>query len=487
MPVTAEQMRQIEEEAFSKGVRAEDLMENAGAGIAAVVAQFFPVPADCVAVCGKGNNAGDVLVAARLLAGAGWAPAVDCPFDLSVLSPLAAKKLRELQPFLSRERARFGPRPTILLDGLLGIGAQGNPRDPLVGKIREMARARERGAWVLAADIPSGLDSDTGEPATDCVRADCTAAIAAVKRGLLADCATDHVGRLAVVSLSALPTPAADEEIASSAALREWLPPRRFDTHKGCYGRIAIIAGSARFPGAARMCSAAAVHAGGGLVTLFTDRDALPLLGPALAPEVMLEVFEGAESLGGRRWDAIAVGPGLESGHREAVLELIRGAEAPMVVDAGALDMLAGDLSALDALRGPRLLTPHPGEMERLFPVNGRTRTKWASDFVEAHPVTLLLKGARTLVAQKDRPVSYNPTGHPGMGSGGMGDVLTGVAAALLGQGLSSRQAGVVGAWACGRAAEVRIRDGDSAESLSASQVIETLGAAFNDLRMGGY
>jgi NAD(P)H-hydrate epimerase len=158
------------------------------------------------------------------------------------------------------------------------------------------------------------------------------------------------------------------------------------------------------------------------------------------------------------------------------------------VADADALNAIAPDPSILESCAGPRLLTPHPLEMERLFPRQGRTRREWLGAFTAAYPACLLLKGARTLIGCGSQPPAYNTTGHPGMASGGMGDVLTGVAAALAAQGKSLPDSAKLSAWVCGRAAELALRDGGcSQESLSAGDVLEFLGAAFGDLRAGVY
>jgi NAD(P)H-hydrate epimerase len=153
------------------------------------------------------------------------------------------------------------------------------------------------------------------------------------------------------------------------------------------------------------------------------------------------------------------------------------------VVDADALNVVAKDVSVLGRCAGLRLLTPHPGEMERLFPRCGRSRLAWMQEFVGRYPVTLLLKGARTVIGEAGSLAAYNATGHPGMASGGMGDVLTGVAAALIAQGKSPREAAMLGAWVCGRAAEISIVHGASQESLRASDISSSLGAAFQSLR----
>jgi NAD(P)H-hydrate epimerase len=158
------------------------------------------------------------------------------------------------------------------------------------------------------------------------------------------------------------------------------------------------------------------------------------------------------------------------------------------VVDADALNAVATALPLLDSCFGPRLLTPHPLEMERLSPRQSRTRREWLADFTAEYPVCLLLKGARTLIGENGSPPAYNTTGHPGMATGGMGDVLTGVAAALLAQGKTTAVAAKLAAWVCGRSAELALRDGGaSQESLRAWNVVEFLGGAFRDLRDGVY
>ena len=156
------------------------------------------------------------------------------------------------------------------------------------------------------------------------------------------------------------------------------------------------------------------------------------------------------------------------------------------MTDADALNAISTDPAALKNNLGPRLLTPHPLEMERLFPQQSRTRRQWVDDFVAEYPVTLLLKGARTLIGESGSPPAYNSTGHPGMASGGMGDVLTGVTAALLAQGKTPLPSAKLAAWICGHAAELALRDNSaSQESLTASDIITHLGPAFTDLRAG--
>jgi len=311
------------------------------------------------------------------------------------------------------------------------------------------------------------------------------------KTGLLSDQAVNFVGRLAVASLEGLaaPDPAEDgARVIVPSLLRAHLPPRDFDTHKGMAGRVAVVAGSAGFSGAARLCSAAAVAGGAGLVTLFVKKEVYPLLASAVIPEVMVRQVEFYDEVLQDRWDAIAVGPGLSARCSGEILSIVRGARPPCVVDADALNAVSESPGILSGCAGPRLLTPHPGEMERLSPRQGRSRLQWMREFVHQYPVTLLLKGARTIIGQTNRPAAYNTTGNPGMASGGMGDVLTGIAAALLAQGLDPYGAAMIGAWVCGRAAEIAAASGgESQESLRASHVIQNAGRAFQGLRGGDY
>ncbi|MFZ0709906.1 MAG: NAD(P)H-hydrate dehydratase [Terrimicrobiaceae bacterium] len=489
MLVTCEEMRNAEEAAFARGVRAEDLMEEAGRGIAGIVRQFHGSPGHCIVFCGKGHNAGDGLVAARHLAAWGWSIEVRFTYPESALASLTAKKLTELPAVRCSGAAG---KSKVVLDGLLGIGARGEPRGEIAESIRSLNRVRsEEGAWVLAIDIPSGLDGDTGLPASTCVKADLTATIACAKAGLVADTATNFVGRLAVVELKELEqSDLGSWRVATAHALRTWLPSRPFELHKGDCGRVGIIAGSPGFTGAARLCSAAAVRAGAGLVTVIAKPDTAMSLASSCIPEVMVKTVESYREVHDLRFDSLAIGPGLGLQHTKELLSVIREATQPMVVDADALNALSQDVSLLGSCAGPRLLTPHPGEMQRLFPQEGRTRRQWLEDFLAKFPVTLLLKGARTIIGSAEGGRFFNTTGNPGMASGGMGDVLTGVCAALTPQLIEGSlfQSAVLGAWLCGRAAEVAVFGPlGSPESLCASSVVSHLGAAFEGLRAGEY
>jgi hydroxyethylthiazole kinase-like uncharacterized protein yjeF len=262
------------------------------------------------------------------------------------------------------------------------------------------------------------------------------------------------------------------------------LPRRRFSAYKNQFGRIGVLAGSKGFIGAALMTTEGALRAGAGLVEVFVPEEIYEIVAAAAPIEAMVKPLESYRDLLKEKIDVWALGPGLGKSRPAEILELIEKTKQPMVVDADGLNILADKISTLKRCKGKRLLTPHPGEMKRLFTNKKETRTKTATKFCSRFPVTLLLKGSRTIVGERHRALSYNTTGNPGMASGGMGDVLTGVCAGLAGHGLSFYDAARLGAWVCGRAAEIAIfRHGASEESLLARDVLDHLGEAFNDLR----
>ena len=476
-------MRAAEEVAFARGISAEVLMEEAGIGIAQAIVKFFPRGGECVIFAGKGHNAGDAFVAGRELAQAGWQIETRLIFPEKELSALTRKKFSELQDHVGSGK---GVRtPTIILDGLLGLGAHPPLREPIRSACREINSLARSGVRVIAIDLPTGLDGATGETDQDCVVSDLTITVGCAKSGLVVDDALDFAGRLEVVPIAALqPDKPVTAELAIPESLCELLPRRSYSSYKNQFGRIGIVAGSRGFTGAALMCSLGALRAGAGLVEVFVPEEIYPIVATAAPPEAMVKPVKSYRGLLKESVDVWAIGPGLGRSRAPEVLRLIREAKQPMVIDADALNILSEKISALKKVKGPRLLTPHPGEMKRLFPNEKRSRADWATRFCERYRVTLLLKGSRTLVAEAGQPISYNATGNPGMATGGMGDVLTGVCSGLLGTRLKPRDAARVGAWVCGRAAELAIFNGNaSEESLLPRDLLEHLGAALKELR----
>jgi len=500
MVVTCRQMSDAEEAAFSRGVTAEKLMELAGAGIAAVIRQFYPEGGHLVLYLGKGNNGGDALAAARHLIDAGWEVHARLTSDVSSFKELPMQHWSAMQ---GRVRVAGSAADIaslrgqiVLVDGLVGIGASGALRGRLAEAAEEINLLKyQRHAAVVALDLPSGLNSISGEPGTPCVEADLTITIAHPKSVLLQDVATRCVGRLAVVPLPDLDEAQGDgsQTLLTPASLLATLARRPFDFHKGQAGRVGIVAGSRGYLGAAVLASSGALRAGAGLVTLYVREEDYPLMVGHTPPEVMVKPVSDYRSVLEDGFDSLAIGSGLGSGHRDEVLAVIQQATCPTVLDADALNLLSrtGLQPLLDAA-GPRLLTPHPGEMKRLADHHPEwlhmTRSQVAVDFVGRYPLcTLLLKGSRTVIAAAGQPLAYNSTGHPGMATGGMGDVLSGVSAALAALGLPLYQAACLGAWLCGRASERAILQQESPQSLAAGDVPKHLGGAYRDLESLAY
>jgi ADP-dependent NAD(P)H-hydrate dehydratase / NAD(P)H-hydrate epimerase len=494
--VSAAVMRAAEEAAFASGVEVEALMDRAGAGIAASVQQFFPRPGHAIVFAGKGHNGGDALVAAACLKTAGWEIDLRMVFPEADCAALTRKKLEALRQTqcgrglcAPTEVSVGAQRPLphlIVLDGLLGLGAKHLLREPVRTAAQEINRLRqEQKAFVFAVDLPTGLDGDTGETDPDCVVADCTVTIANAKHGLAADGAINFVGRIEIVPLQELviaPSPANDL-MACASSLSPVLRRRKFNAYKNEFGRVGVVAGSQGFVGAAVLTTQGALRAGAGLVELFVPKEIYAIVAAAAPVEAMVKPVRSYRDLLEEHIDVWALGPGLGKTEAKDLLKVIERAKGPMVVDADGLNILADDAEVPKRCAGPRLLTPHPGEMKRLFDPGKMSRAGTARNFSDAFPVTLLYKGARTIVAEHDRPLSYNTTGNPGMGTGGMGDVLTGVCAALIGQGLSLFDAARVGAWACGRAAEIAIFEKEESEqSLLPRDVLDNLGRAFREL-----
>jgi NAD(P)H-hydrate epimerase len=402
------------------------------------------------------------------------------------VSPGATDQIATTQNSTATEACSGNAAPLIILDGLLGVGAKPPLREPIRAACRVINQLRTtKGAYVFAVDLPTGLDPDSGKADRDCVVADFTVTIGYAKPGLVDDRALNYVGRLEVVPLDELRPPETKpkEIIASPAVFRGLLPRRKYNSYKNQFGRIGVIAGSKGFIGAALMTSQGALRAGAGLVEVFVPQEIYEIVAGAAFMEAMVKPVASYRHLLKEKADVWAVGPGLGKSRAAEILEFVEKMKQPMVLDADGLNIVSEKTSLLRRCKGKRLLTPHPGEMKRLFPDEQQSRGKTATKFCDRFPVTLLLKGSRTIVAERGRPLSYNTTGNPGMATGGMGDVLTGVCAGLLGQGLSPYDAARVGAWLCGRAAEIAIVNSNQTEqSLLPRDVLNHLGDAFKEL-----
>lgn len=489
--VTVSGMRSIEDAAIRDGRTEEQLMEQAGERLAHAIARYYPQPGTIVAYLGKGHNAGDALVALRHLRDRfSWQVAIRSAFPEEIWAPLTRVKHHQLgtaNHFPSTPPWQTLPRPIILLDALLGIGAKGPLRDPLLPLAAEMAWLRENiGAKIAALDIPSGTDPDTGEIHPGSVIADATFMIGAPKIGLLHQHAANATGNLHLVTVDGLSSTGGDGfHLTLPASLKAASQLRPFDFHKGTAGRVGILAGSREYTGAAILAATGALRAGAGLVTLHVPADAFELITAKAPPEAIVRPCTDPLEILTLRYDSLVIGCGLHStdeSFRTGILDLISRTEIPSVIDAEALNLIStsGDIGILHA---NHILTPHPGEFARLAPdLAAIPREQAARDFSNRTHATLLLKGSRTVVASPGQPLRFNPTGTPGMATGGQGDLLSGVIGALLAIGNPPPVAAAIAAWLCGRAAELALLSPDASEqSLLPTDVLRHLGGAFND------
>ena len=455
-----EVLRRAEQAAFDSGATTPDALMDAA--IAGCCARLEHDPAfagaagrfrRAIVYAGKGKNAGDAIGLAHRL---GFAEIhLRCAVPPLQMAAETRRQLESIPP----ERVRFATAPpeadgALIIDGLLGSGARGHLRPEYAHLVEEMNTLRRRtpGALTLAVDIPTGLPADGGPSPACAVQADATLAIGCVKPGMLADGAEDYTGRLLCV-----PLPVVELPPSAACALGEdtlsLLPRRAYSCFKNRAGRVRIIAGSPGYTGAAQMCAEAALAAGAGLVELYCLPTVYPILATRLAAEVMVRPVATYAEVSAEGADALLIGPGLgqpSAADCHALQHLVETAPCPLLLDADGLNLAAAHRWAIPATA---ILTPHPGEMRRLFrAAEGLSRAETAAAFVKAHPCTLLLKGARSIITNGST-TCYNTTGGPWMANGGQGDVLSGVIAALAAQGLAPVQAAALGAWLCGRAA----------------------------------
>jgi ADP-dependent NAD(P)H-hydrate dehydratase / NAD(P)H-hydrate epimerase len=477
-------MRELDRRAIQDlGIPSLVLMENAGRSTYEILRREFPdLSGEVAVVAGRGNNGGDGFVVARYLADAGIPVAVfllgaqeqvsgDARVNLEILTRLgvAVTEVRtdqDLNPAIHR-LAKAG----LIVDALLGTGLN----SPVQGVMAAlMERLNHLRAPVLAVDIPTGLCADTGAVLGVALQAQVTVTYGWPKLGQVLPPGRDYVGRLWQVDISIPPILAREVpvELAEARDLRALLPLRPFGSHKGNFGHLLILAGSVGKTGAAALAAEAALRAGAGLVTLGVPASLNDILEVKLTEAMTLALPEaaGARALGvaalgpireflGEKF-TVALGPGLGTHPetRELVGRLVRELAGPMVIDADGLNNLAGDTAALQGAAGPRILTPHPGEMARLVRLSTSEvqarRLDLARETAAQWGVTLVLKGAQTVVAGPEGRASLNATGNPALASGGTGDVLTGLIGGFLAQGLAPWDAARLGVYLHGLAAD---------------------------------
>jgi len=530
--VTAAEMRQIDQDTIEGiGIPGIVLMETAGSAIVRAIERHYPTCQRIGIFAGKGNNGGDGIVIARQLAHIGRDVRLflvsppdsftgEAQTNLQIAKRLTASfglqavpkgGLRIEETLTETEFYGTGTVPTtlasceLLVDAIFGTGLRGAVRDPIATVINAI---NSLPTPTLSVDLPSGLDADTGHPLGTCVRADRTATIGLPKRGLLIYPGAEFAGKLEVVDIG-FPEQVVDAQNikvnwTTAAQAAQWMPPRPPFSHKGSYGRVLIVAGSTGMTGAAALASEAALRAGAGLVTLATPKRLNPIL-EGLLPEVMTlplpETDTGSLSVlatstilefAVKTKSILAIGPGL-SQHPETVSfvhQLIRenreqGLDLRMIIDADGLNALAQVRETISLLNTDAVLTPHPGEMARLtstsVPVLEKDRISTAQQFASKYGVTLVFKGAPTVTSTPNGNLWINSTGNPGMATGGMGDVLTGIIAGLMAQGISSESAAALGVYLHGLAGDI-VADRLGTHGLIASDVLKAVPEAIFSL-----
>ena len=510
--VTAAQMREMDRLTIEKyGVPSLKLMERAGEEITEAILENFRQAAKkgVLVVSGKGNNGGDGLVVARLLK----KKRISCEVVLLArkgeLSPDAAHNLGAYAKLKGRVTEITGESlgllnerirgKGLLVDAILGTGTKNAVRGPY-GEAITLMNASE--VPIVAVDIPSGLDTDSGAPLGVAIQAGMTVALAYPKLGEVIYPGLSYVGDLAVADIG-IDCRAVEEvspyiELLEREGIRRLVPVREPDTHKGTYGHLLVMAGSRGKTGAAILASRAAMRTGAGLVTLAAPRSLNDIFASSLV-EVMTEPLrdnaaEEMEPLGDEDWrrllerkNSLLFGPGIDvtDTTRSTLRWLLRNLEAPWVIDADGLNNLALEMDRLPSAKTPPILTPHPGEMARLIHKDTTTvnqdRVGIARSFAIDRHCHVVLKGARTVIATAEGKVFINPTGNPGMASGGMGDVLAGMLAALLGQGISPEDAMKLGVYLHGFVGD-RMASEKGQIGLIASDIIEGLPSGMRTL-----
>jgi NAD(P)H-hydrate epimerase len=508
----AEAMRAVDRWAIEeRGVAGLDLMERAGAGVARALERLAP-DGPVTVVCGKGNNGGDGLVVARLLREAGRPVTVVCVAPPQEFTGDARANLDRLpgeQPvqlsgaaWTGETRPQGEPQPAadafghaaVLVDALLGTGFQGEPRGAVAEAIDAINGAGDGGgAPVISVDVPSGVDASSGVVRCAAVRAALTVSFHAGKPGLWIHPGKAHAGEVQTLDIG-IPRGAPDDAsiglIAPSVLAQ--LPRRGASSTKFSSGHVLVAGGSLGLTGAPRMAAEASMRAGAGYVSACVPASLQVVLATAATPELMtrgLPDDDGALSVAAvagvleasARGGAIALGPGLgrSAGAFAFARALAQQADVAMVIDADGLNAHAGRLGELTTRHAPTVLTPHAGELGRLLELDSaeieRERLRHVRAAAEQAEAVVMLKGDDTLIAQPDGTVAVSAGHSPALATAGTGDVLGGVIAALLAQGLDAFAAAAAGVWMhaeAGRQAALRV---GAAEGVIATDVIAAL------------
>jgi len=483
---TAAQVRELDRIAIQeKGIPGYQLMCRAGQALADCVRRRWPATRRVCVLCGPGNNAGDGYVLARLLRESGRQALVLFLYDPD---SLRGDALRAAQDYLAAggdARAFAGSLPAradLLVDALLGTGLA----RPVEADYRSaIERLNQHKAPVLAADIPSGLHADSGRVLGVAVKAHTSVTFIGRKRGLYSGAGVRCAGH---VEFDGLEVPAdvyasqpVNVQLIKQPALGPLARAREADAHKGDFGHVLVVGGNRGMAGAVRLAAEAAARCGAGLVSVATRAENVPGLN-AGCYELMVHGVRQAAELDPllSRASVVVIGPGLGQGRwSRQVFERVAATKLPLVVDADALNLLARDPLSRDNW----ILTPHPGEAGRLLEqaTSAIQQDRFAAirQLVDRYNGVVVLKGAGSLIAAGSGSIRLCDQGNPGMASGGMGDVLSGVLAALLAQGLGLFEAASAGVWLHGKAADLAA-DGYGERGLLASDLIPFLRKLIN-------
>lgn len=462
--LTSKEMREIDRKTIEEiGIPGPVLMENAGIRITGAILKRFPriTEENVVIVAGKGNNGGDGFVVARHLFNLGARPNVlllaskqelkgDAALNLGIAEKIGVE-IAEVTKIEEWKKHRIGLfHASVIVDAIFGTGLLKPAEGLYATAIEDINKAP---GFKVAVDIPSGLSSDTHLLIGPAVKADLTVALAAPKIGHVLPPAEEYVGELVISDISIPPFLFEDEslklEVIEKKDALPYIQKRKRDSHKGTYGHLFVLAGSLGKTGAAVMAAKAALRMGAGLVTVGTPQSCLPVIARSMM-ELMTEalpetpqktISEAAlpmvlDLLKGK--DAVLIGPGISAHPSTAklVVSLLPKIKVPAVIDADGLNILAENPDALKSFSCPAVLTPHPGEFARLIRRSNKdvldNRLALAAEFADKYKVFLVLKGYRTLVATPRGKIFINPTGNPGMATGGSGDVLSGMIASLI-------------------------------------------------------
>jgi len=507
--VSAESMRALDRHTIETlGVSGEVLMESAGRAVVDRILGLLAEPGvrsgEVVVVCGAGNNGGDGLVIARHLHHLGITVRVAVLGDPAGLRGDAALNRRRAEAVgVTFEGPRWRvPQRGVIVDAIFGTGLTRAVAGPAAAAIRRINAARGRDVRVVAVDVPSGIDGDTGQVRGVAVEADCTVTISLPKIGLAVEPGRSHAGEVLVARVGIADSAPGVEiraELWTPARAGSILPERPADGHKGRFGHVLIVAGSEGKTGAAALAAVAAGRGGAGLVTLACPAGLNDVLEVKCTEAMTFPVADtprrslaaAAEdtivALAAER-DVVACGPGIgrETETGDLVRALAKRIEVPLVLDADGLYPFARDPEALRGRKAATVLTPHPGEAARLLGSSvaslARDRVETARAIARRTGAVVALKGAATVVAAPEGRVAVNPTGGPSLATGGTGDVLTGLVAAFLGQGLPAFEAAAAAVYVHGAAGDL-LADDLGPAGLLAGQLADALPRAAERLR----